>query len=135
EFDDTADDDREAHLAALEHLSRISKNKQLRNRVWLLTATDRNVARYREQGRFSNAPDTKQQKDLARARADDIPVLMLLRQNGDEGKGWRGLPFWWPVIVTPRSAVTSIFATTEPVTPTAATATGNTRPLATEEVA
>lgn len=135
QFDDTADDDREAHLSALEHLSRTAKKKELRDKVWLLTAGDRNVARYREEGRFSNAPDTKQQKDLARARADDIPVLMLLRQNGDEAKGWRGLPFWWPVIVTPRSAVTSIFATSEPVPPTAATTTSNTRQLATEEAA
>lgn len=61
-----------------------------------------------------NAPDTKQQAELARKNAQDIPVLMLLRQNGEASNGWRDLPFWWPVIVTPRSAVTSIFATDEP---------------------
>jgi len=135
EFDEWTDDDREAHVAALEHLSRTCKKSPLRNKVWLVVAMDRNVARYREEGRFSNAPDTKQQKELARTKADDIPVLMLLRQNGDESKGWRGLPFWWPVIVTPRSAVTSIFATDEPVAPTASTTTGATRSLSTEEIA
>ena len=38
---------------------------------------------------------------------------MLLRQGGEADRGWRGLPFWWPIIVTPRSAVTAIFATAE----------------------
>jgi hypothetical protein len=133
EFNDNTQDDREAHVAALEHLSRTCKKANLKGKVWLLVARDRNVARYREEGRFSNAPDTKQQKDLAKTKADDIPVLMLLRQNGDEAKGWRGLPFWWPVIVTPRSGITAIFATDEPVAPSAPTSTGPTRALATEE--
>ena len=133
EFDDTTDDDRQAHIVALQHLSRICKRPDLRGKAWLLAAKDRNVARYREEGRFSNAPDTKQQKDSALTRAREIPVLMLLRQNGDEAKGWRGLPFWWPVILTPGTAATVIFATDEAVLPT--TAGGDARPLSTEETA
>jgi len=135
EFDDATNDDREAHIAALEHLARTCKKPATKGRVWLLIAKDRDVARYREEGRFSNAPDTKQQKDLARTNAEDTPVLMLLRQSGDEAKGWRGLPFWWPVIVTPKSGITAVFATDQAVSPMAPTATGATRPLATEEVA
>jgi len=134
-FDDATDDDREAHIAAVEHLSRTCKKADMKGKVWLLTAKDRNVARYREEGRFSNAPDTKQQKDSARAKAEDIPVLMLLRQNGDEAKGWHGLPFWWPVIMTPRSGITAIFATDAAVSSTAPTSTGPTRTLSTEEIA
>ena len=114
EFEEPGDDSRKGYLAALEHLSRTSKNLDLRDNVWLLTATDRNTPRYFSQGRFSNNPDTKQQADILAPKVDDIPALMLLRQNGEEAKGWRGLPFWWPVIVTPRSAVTSIFASDEP---------------------
>lgn len=136
EFDDVTDDDREAHVAALEHLSRTCKKPQFKGKIWLLVARERDVARYREERRFSNAPDTKQQKDLARTKADDVPVLMLLRQNGDEGRGWRGLPFWWPVILTPRLAATAIFATGEAVAPTApAPSGGAARSLATEEIA
>jgi hypothetical protein len=134
EFDENIDDDRKAHIAALEHLSRTSKKSELKGKVWLMVEKDRGMRRYREEGRFSNAPDTKQQ-GLARSRAEDIPTLMLLRQNGEEAKGWRGLPFWWPVIVTPRSAATAIFATDEAVAPTAPTSTGPTRPLSTEEIA
>jgi hypothetical protein len=114
EFEEVGDDSRKAHLAALEHLSRTSKNVELQNKVWLLIATGRNIARYRTEGRFSDKPDTKQQADILAPKVKDIPALMLLRQNGEEAKGWRGLAFWWPVIVTPRSAVTSIFANDEP---------------------
>jgi hypothetical protein len=61
---------------------------------------------------------------------------MLLRQKGDVAQGWRDLPFWWPVIVTPRAAVTAIFATDEAVvsmaTPAAA---GVERALSTDEIA
>lgn len=135
DFDDSTDDDRKAHIAALEHLSRTAKRPEMRGKVWLMIEKDRAMRRYREEGRFSNAPDTKQQ-GLARAKAEDIPTLMLLRQNGEEAKGWRGLPFWWPVIVTPRSAATAIFATDEAVPATApAPSAGAARSLATEEIA
>jgi hypothetical protein len=114
EFEEPSDDSRKGYLAALEHLSRTTKNLGFQNKVWLLTATDRETPRYFSQGRFSNNPDTKQQADVLAPKVADIPALMLLRQNGEEAKGWRGLPFWWPVIVTPRSAVTSIFANDGP---------------------
>ena len=135
EFDDDTDDDRKAHIAALEHLSRTCQRPELKGKVWLMVEKGREMRRYREEGRFSNAPDTKQQ-GLARSKAEDIPALMLLRQNGEEAKGWRGMPFWWPVIVTPRSAATAIFAMDEAVAPTApAPAGGAARPLVTEEMA
>jgi hypothetical protein len=133
EFDDATDDDRQAHSVALQHLSRICESPTLKGKVWLLSARDRNVARYREEGRFSNAPDTKQQKDLARTLAQEVPVLMLLRQNGGKSKGWRGLPFWWPVILTPRSAATVIFANDEAVLPTSGS--NDPHSLASEELA
>ena len=60
---------------------------------------------------------------------------MLLRQNGEEAKGWRGLAFWWPVIMTPRSAATAIFATAEALAPTAPANRAVDRPPATEEIA
>jgi len=135
EFDDSTDDDREAHIAALEHLARTCKTPEFKGKIWLLAARDRNVARYREEGRFSNAPDTKQQKDLALTKAEHIPVLMLLRQNGDEAKGWRNLPFWWPVVMTPRTGITAIFANDEPVPATAPTSMGPVRTLSTEQSA
>lgn len=113
EFEDL-EDEQKAYMAALEHLSKISKNQEEQGMVLLITARDRNVTRYREEGRFSNAPDTKQQQEEAKTKAESIPVLELLRQNGQESQGWRGLPFWWPVIIVPRRTVTSIFAADKP---------------------
>jgi hypothetical protein len=106
-FEDEADDERKAHMAALRHLSDHSLNKSAQGKVWLLAARDRNVKRYRESGRLSDAPDTKQQANAAK---DGIPLLILMRQNGAQVDNWRDLPFWWPVIIPPQNAVTSIFA-------------------------
>ena len=117
EFDDPEDEQAKAQIAMLEHFSRQTDSASRRGKVWLITAVDRDVARYREAGRFSDAPDTKQQADEAQAKAIDIPVLMLLRQNAREEKGWRGLSFWWPVLVTPRNAITSVFAAQTPQNP------------------
>ena len=74
----------------------------------------RTLARERGSGRLNDPPDTKQQTDAAHAAARDAPALILLRNNGAETDGWRGLPFWWPVVVVPRSAVTSILAANAP---------------------
>lgn len=133
-MDESTDDDRLAHLVALEHLSRVAKDEKLKGKIWLLAAKDRDVRRYREEGRFSNAPDTKQQKDLAFAKALEIPVLMLLRQNGEVDKGWRGLPFWWPVILTSRTAATMIFASSDPLNVAQAGGSPEPRSLPTEMV-
>jgi hypothetical protein len=83
EFDDSADDERKAHIAALEYLLRTSKKPRLKGKMWLMVEKDRGMHWYREEGRFSNAPDTKQQ-GLARSKAEDLRTLMLLRQNAEE---------------------------------------------------
>lgn len=114
EFEDEDHDERKAHIAALEHLSKLTVDPSNRGSVLLIAAADRDVARFRKSGRFSNAPDTKQQAEFAEQNAANIPVLMLLRQNGSVDKDWRGLPFWWPVVVVPQDAVTSVFAADAP---------------------
>jgi hypothetical protein len=114
EFDNPEDEQEKAQIAILEHFSQQTDSTDGRGKVWLITARDRAIRRYRDEGRFSDSPDTKQQADNARALATNIPALILLRQNGEESDGWRGLPFWWPVVVTPTNAVTSVFAAEEP---------------------
>lgn len=117
------EDDRSAHIAVVEHLSKRAPDPEYRDKVFLIAASDRDVARMRTGGRFSNAPDTKQQAAFAQEKAGHVPVLMLLRQKGSEEKGWRGLSFWWPVIVVPRDAVTSVFAAEAPADDASASAT------------
>jgi len=107
-FDDPTDDEHKAHIAALRHLAQQSTTP---GQVKLLAVKGRNVKRFRESGRLSDAPDTKQQ---AAEATDDVPLLILLRQNGAQTDGWRDLPFWWPVVISPEKAVTSIFAAETP---------------------
>ncbi len=101
---------RKALIAALEWLVRGNFGGEHTDHVWLVVSEERGVKRLREEGRFSNAPDTKQQRDLAESLGEGIPVLSMLRQRGTEDDGWRGLPFWWPVVMVPRRAVTSVYS-------------------------
>jgi hypothetical protein len=71
------------------------------------------MSRIRSNHRYEDAPDTASNEEseliLAKCIAIDTPVLILLRQNGKEENGWRGGPFWWPVLVTPKNTKTTIF--------------------------
>lgn len=97
--------------ACLEHLSVNSKNPDEVGKVWVLVRKDRNAARVRESGRYENAPDTPQREGvIARKTATHTPILMLLRQNGNKENGWRDAPFWWPVLMPPKSTEATVFA-------------------------
>ena len=110
EDEDEGEASRKALIAALEWLVRANAGSEHPGLAWMIAAEDRAVKRLREEGRFSNAPDTKQQRDLAESIAEGTPVLSMMRQRGTEEDGWRGLPFWWPVVMVPRRAVTSIYS-------------------------
>lgn len=97
--------------ASLEHLSLNSCDEEKRGKVLLLIRKDRNLKRVKEDGGFSDSPDTPKTEGLiAKENAIDIPIIMLFRQNGKEEDGWRGSPFWWPVLVAPQNTQTTIFA-------------------------
>jgi len=109
EFEIEDENDKRANLAILEHLSKRSVNPHERGQVWLVAQKGRRLKRFKGDGRFENSPDTQQQAAIADQHAENIPVLLMLRQNGEEADGWRDLPFWWPVVVSPRNAITSVF--------------------------
>ena len=46
---------------------------------------------------------------MAKEFAIDNPILFMLRQEGREEKGWRGTPFYWPVIRAQKRAPTTIY--------------------------
>jgi hypothetical protein len=102
------------YRAILRHLSESSPNPHTRGRVFLLVRTGRNLSRTVSSGshaEFSDAPDTtRTEGDVARRVATDLPVLMLIRQEGRAQQGWRDCPFWWPVVVTPENMRTTLFA-------------------------
>lgn len=97
--------------ASLEHLALLVKATRQESKIWIIARRDRNIQRIREDGRFSNAPDTPQREGvLARKVANNSPVLMLFRQNGRKKDGWRGVPFWWPVIMAQSNTEVTVFA-------------------------
>ena len=60
---------------------------------------------------FSDAPDTTQREGMiARKHAKDMPMLILFRQNGAKELGWRGTPFYWPVIWAQETARTAVYS-------------------------
>jgi hypothetical protein len=102
--------DWKAMRGAIEYYSRIAAPERDRGKCWLLAETDREIVRVRSGGRFSNAPHTKQQEIIVQQLGDRLPIIMLFRQNGEEAKGWRGTPFWWPVLFPPLQSAPAVFA-------------------------
>ena len=94
-------------LAAIE-FSLKGKAKQT---VLIHYAEGREMSRIRENGKYIDAPDDGH-NDTAPSRemAVEYPVLMLLRQNGKEEDGWRGTPFYWPVLVVPQKIDKVLYA-------------------------
>ena len=87
-------------------------DKSREKSIWCIVGTGRTLSRVKKNGSYSDAPDTPQNETtVARNHAKDIPAIILLRQEGREEDGWRGTPFWWPVIILPENLHTAIFAT------------------------
>jgi len=102
--------DTEAFKACMEFLSLDNSISSEKGKIWCLVRPDRNASRIKQDGSFFDAPDTASTEGaIARSTAINIPMLMLFRQNGKKSDGWNGLPFWWPVLVAPRSTRTTIF--------------------------
>lgn len=80
------------------------------NLMSIMVRKNMNASRYRSNGKFVDAPDTGS-TDLAKARkvAKTAPALMLFRENGEKSQGWRGTPFYWPVLVAPMEVKPAIY--------------------------
>ncbi|UNL86542.1 Z1 domain-containing protein [Priestia koreensis] len=105
--------DESSFIASMSYLSRYTNSKH-KGKVWCVVRSGRNMSRVRANGRFEDAPDTtangNSELTVAKKLAQRIPVLILLRQNGREENGWRGCPFWWPILVTPKNTKTVVFS-------------------------
>lgn len=111
EFEDGYSFDWDAARAALEYFARIVEHSPPRDRVWLYVFKERNLSRVRSSGRFSNAPLSPQERGSFGALTDAVPILAMIEQQGLEEDGWCGHRFWWPVVIAPATAMTSIIAT------------------------
>ncbi len=84
-------------------------------KIYCLYRTGRNMSRERDKSkpnkkRWIDAPDDGR-NDTAPSRAisKNRPVLMLIKQNGNEAQGWRNTPFFWPVFMPQKNVNTGIF--------------------------
>lgn len=105
--------DLKEYQAILRHLSENTTNPANRGRVLVMLRTGRNVSRKPSAGAHAefNEPDTTRTDiDPARLAAVDLPLLMLIRQEGEAARGWSDAPFWWPVLVTPGNMRPTLFA-------------------------
>lgn len=81
-------------------------------KIYALHRTGRNMSRVRANGSWADAPDDGH-TDLtpARNKAQDIPVIMFIKQNGKKYKdpitgaerGWNNAAFYWPVLLTQKN--------------------------------
>lgn len=74
------------------------------NQIHCYVQVSRRISRYKRNGDPSDNPYTTT-TDIGHARQiiseENIPVLILLRQEGLEEDGWKDAPFYWPVLVLP----------------------------------
>jgi uncharacterized protein (UPF0335 family) len=106
--EDDAGWDVNAFKAAIDYLSKANPVVPNRGKLWCLVRRNRDIGR-RRLGRYQDAPDTKQEQDVADGLDPTTPLLMLLRENGKESDGWQDCPFWWPVLQVPRNTKTVIY--------------------------
>lgn len=84
----------------------LDENTQL----YCLRRTNRDLDRFRGDGGFMNAPDYGHTELYpARAKAIDLPLLMLIREDGSKEKHWRGSPFYWPVLLVQKNVRTAVY--------------------------
>jgi hypothetical protein len=111
--DDAPPFDWEGARAALIHLSQQHPDPAERGKVLLWAAKDRNSARLASassHATFIETPDSERTEGrLTKTFAINHPILFLLRQDGSEDKGWRGTPFYWPVIRAQSKTPTAIY--------------------------
>jgi hypothetical protein len=113
EDDETPDFDWDAAEAALTHLSNQAADPDDRGKVWIWAASDRNSSRLASESShatYIETPDSERTEgQIAKKFAIQQPILFLLRQNGNEDQGWRGTPFYWPVIRAQSQTPTAIY--------------------------
>lgn len=96
-----------AMIGILERCCKCDENGKY---IYCLISKNRNMSRFRADLIPSNAPDDGRELQIAKDLAMDKPCIIFTRQNGYQENGWRGHPFWWPVIITPLNTQIAIFA-------------------------
>lgn len=100
-----------APISILKYLSVDHPNPNKKGKVYCVVKKNRNAARLKANLTFNDAPDDGQtDRPQAKKIAKDLPCVQLFHQNGLENNGWKGVQFWWPVLVCPENTHPLVFA-------------------------
>ncbi|MCZ8156922.1 MAG: hypothetical protein O9264_12415 [Leptospira sp.] len=95
-----------AITSALQYIIDSNESTKASQKMYFILRRNRNVQTHIswDGGQFNRKPEgtakTEEGGIAARLRSSG-PVLILLEQRGEKEKGWKGEPFFWPVIYTP----------------------------------
>ena len=118
EFDNPESWNWKSFAAAISYLSKTCPDPAMRNKLFVLVRRDRDVKRL--VGPNSDMPNRKPEStsendegDIAQKKSLNSPTLILLRQNGSVAQGWKGDPFYWPVLYSPKNMKPLIYSQEE----------------------
>ena len=116
-YEEGCDWDVKAFIASMEYVSNSIKDERYRGKIWIMARENRNLSRFTKEGRYSNVPYTASgvgsEGEIIKLISEEMPVLLLSRQNGSLELGWLGHEFWWPVLFMPKNLDTVIFSSKE----------------------
>lgn len=102
------------YTAIIQKLCLGTHDPDLEGKAYCVIQKNRTISRYKGAKTFTDAPDDgRTDRPLAKECAIVIPCLQLFKQQGLEDNGWRGVPFFWPVLVCPQRTQTAVFASEE----------------------
>jgi hypothetical protein len=82
------------------------------NRVLLLAEAGRQLNKSASGDRSGlSILGTAELRTRVREPSRKEPALILLKQDGGPGLGWKAGPFWWPMLASPPQAASCVFAT------------------------
>ena len=79
----------------------IGLEKHNTNEVIIFHKYNRETSRIRQNSSFGDAPDDGSSLRICKNLAQNGPVLMLFKQNGNIFNGWRDAAFYWPLLLMP----------------------------------
>ena len=82
-----------------------------RKKLHIYCVDNRNISKFKSESKYySDSPYTgSSDLKFAREMANDLPTLMLIKQNGKEEKGWKGAEFYWPVLVVHKQVRAAVY--------------------------
>ncbi|UTH02876.1 hypothetical protein KFV05_02485 [Macrococcoides canis] len=103
--------DLESYMGILNYLSKINSAEK-EEKIWIVLRYGKDISRMRGDGNgFIDSPETGHDEGkIAKTLSKELPVLILLEEQGREEKGWRGGRFYWPVLIAQQNIQTTVFS-------------------------